>query len=97
MQKNAAKRKKRGGRMSSSSIGKRSRKSQSPYPTESKAEIMKNRPWDAKNRKMGRYTEHIRSGVASVEDPSCAHSLRENLNDNSQMIDRDGQNKGSKT
>lgn len=80
-------------------MGKRSRKSQSPPYPESKMDIMKGHPHGPKQRKVGRYTEHIRSGVASVggEDPSAAHSLRDNLNENSQMIDQDGQNKASKT
>ena len=51
-----------------------------------------------KQRKMGRYTEHIRSGTqASGEWPSGPHSLRDHLNENSQEINQETRNKGSKT
>ena len=84
-------------------MGKASRKSQSPCPNDSESIASK---FDMKGysagppkpKKVGRYTEHIRPGVGSVGvDPTGPHSLRDNLNENSQMIDHDGQNKGSKT
>ena len=95
--------KKKLNKVGSSSLGKRSRKSQSPCPPDSDSKTSKigMKGYSAgppKPKKVGRYTEHVRSGVASVvADTAGPHSLRDNLNENSAMIDHDGQNKASKT
>ena len=80
MRKAPAKRKRRryNNKMSSSSMGKRSRKSQSPYPGESamtsKADILRERSQGLSQQKLGRYTEHLASGTERD------HVMKDHLN-----------------
>ena len=84
-QRSAAKRKGRQSHLgSASSVGKKSKKSQSPRPDESpsasKAAIFSQAP---SQKKMGRYTVHVRSGTNVMGANGGGSSFRDLLNEES--------------